>query len=492
MPETKRIISDDIKKLARGQAVVEARQPVEGECRILSASATACVRQGEVFAGEVRYTGKVRFDCIVLADGKPECVSFTAEFSDRIADGNITAGMATALDAEVINCEANVDGGAIKAIAVVDTALVSALRCECDCLTEPEQGVYAERKKVKHCTVVVSPTETLYISDSVGDIKATEALCPISRAVVTAAECATDEIKLSGAVYTTVLLRSADGMVSAYRVVTPFVKSISAPGATEDDLAFATVSVSDSTATLTESEDGNTLELAVTLVASATVARITEVETVADVFCADNELDVGAETLKLCVCEPLVTVIDNVDGQIPLDADRLAADSVLCVGGAFCQVSAARVEDGRVTVEGLTGGNIIYYNAENNAIDSLSYRIPFSMPLDIHTSCAEADVTAVVTDVTVRVRRESVFDVKTEIAFTARLSDRDEAHVITSVKRGAEIARPDATVIVHIAREGETLWQAAKALCCSPERVEEQNAATAPYAGGERLVNFCK
>ena len=137
------------------------------------------------------------------------------------------------------------------------------------------------------------------------------------------------------------------------------------------------------------------------------------------------------------------------------------------------------------------GGDIVYYNAEKNAVDSLSFRLPFSMPLSVHTDAKNAHVTACVTDVAVRVRRESVFDIKAEIAFTVMSSTPQSCRIIESVGMGEAIPRPDASVIIHIAKAGETLWQAAKALCCSPERVEQQNDATAPYAGGERLVNFC-
>ena len=73
-----------------------------------------------------------------------------------------------------------------------------------------------------------------------------------------------------------------------------------------------------------------------------------------------------------------------------------------------------------------------------------------------------------------------------------RLSTETTVCVVESVTVGEPIPRPDATVIVHIARAGETLWQAAKALCCSPDRVTEQNDCAAPFVGGERLINFCE
>ncbi len=437
MPENNNIKSDAVKLVARGQAVVEARHPLEKEAEILSATATVTVRPTEVFAGEARYAGKVGFDCYISCEDKVECVTVLAEFTDKISAPEIAAGMRPVISPEVVNCEAKIENGAIKAIAVVDTSLYAVVGCEAECLTEPEEGIYVERKAIEYCTEVASPTDTAYVNDGIS-VKAAEVLCRTARAVVNSAECADGEVKISGTVYTFVTLRSEDGAVSSVRVVTPLVKSVAAVGVTPDDKAFARCFVTDCAATLIADEESNT-----------------------------------------------------VDGQIKLESDMPAADGVLCVANTFCTLTDVNTENRRVNVEGLVGGDIIYYSAEKNAVYSVAFRLPFSMPLSINTDAASADVSATVTDVAIKIRRESVFDVKAEIAFTAALSTCESVSFVRAVKRGEAIARPDATVIVHIARPGETLWQAAKALGCSPERVTEQNETPAPYKGGERLVNFC-
>ncbi len=491
MSEVIKFKSDGVKKATRAQAVVEATKPVEGECRVLSVTATPSVRAGEVFAGEVRYGGKVIFDCFLLCDGKVDVESVIAEFSDKATSPEITAGMAASLMPEVINAEASIDGGVLKVVAVVDTSVYVATSEDCECIAEPDDDIFCEKKTFTVSSVVAQPTETVYVSDTLYDSKAAEVVGCISRAVVTAAECAEDEVKVSGAVYSTVVTRGDDGMISSARVVTPFIKSLVAQGAGEKSVAFASACVSDAVATLITASDGNSIELSSTLVLSATVVNAEEKLAVTDVFCASSELATGDERISIYSCEPLSTVIDSIDGQVKLEPDRLAADTVCAVTNTFCTVSDSRIEGGRVTVEGLAGGDIIYYNAEKNAVDSVAFRIPFSIPLSLHTDCKNIEVTATVTDVTVRVRRESVFDIKVETAFTVRAFSCAEECVIKSVKKGAEIARPQATVTVHIAKKGETLWQAAKALGCSPESVEKQNPVQAPYAGGERLVNFC-
>lgn len=492
MSENNYVKSDKFAPVASGQAVVEARQMLEQDCKVLSVSATASVRPSEVFAGEARYAGKVRFDCLVLCDNRVECMSVVAEFSDKIAAPAICAGMNVVLMPETVNTEASLEGKTLKLVAVVDVKLCATSHSECNIMTVPDNGVFAEKKTIDYCTVRAETSEVVYITDSLANVKATEILCTCARATVTAMECADNEVKVSGTVYTDVIVRSDDGLISSCRIVTPYAKSLSALGASADSLALASVAVTESAATLAVEPDCSTVELSVTVLIDATVIGCGKTDAIVDVFCADNEIETSSAEMTVCSVEPQTTVTDTIDGQITLEKDRLAADNVLCVTNTFCQIAGARAEDKRVYADGLAGGDIIYYNAEKNAVDSIAFRLPFSMPLSVHTEACDVSVSAVLIDVSVRVRRESVFDVKAEAAFTVRQSSQKSVSVVESVKLGEPIARPNATVIVHIAKKGETLWQAAKALCCSPDRVTEQNSAcAAPYSGGERLINFC-
>lgn len=487
MPENIIIKSDELACVARGQAVVEARQPIEGAFRVLSAAATAVATPSEIFAQEARYVGRVTFDFIIATDDRIECVSTVAEFSDKITSPAISAGSAITLVPEVINVETATEGGGIKAVAVVDVKAYAVVKREYNCLAKPDDGIFADTRTIDYCSVAAEQTETAYVTDSVAATKITDVMCAHSRAVVSSVDATETEIKVGGNIYTDIIARGDDGLPTTVRVITPFVKGVGVLGASSDSMGFAIANVTDQTATL--GEDGR-IDLNVTMTLSVTAFVCNQAEIVTDVFCADTEIEPKLVDVKRTVVEPTVTVTDTIDGQIPLPGDKPAADNVLCVTGKFCTISSATV-DGRVNVEGLIGGDIVYYNAENNAVDCIAFRLPFSLPLSVHTDATEVDVTADITDIAVRVRRESVFDIKAEAAFTLRMYSELECGVVESVVCGEPIPRPDASVIIHIAKKGESLWQAAKALCCSPDRVTAQNDAQAPFEGGERLINFC-
>ncbi len=495
MLENNIINSGEIKKFAVGQAVVETRLQIEktdddGEIKLLSASAHAVTAPSEVFAGEARYAGKVKFDIIVLRGGKVECLSTIVEFTDKILSPDITGGMTVMLASDVVNCEAAKENGSIKAVAVVDTALYGIVNATVEPLSGAEDGVFTENKTAEFCSIVASATENAYVSDSANCGKAEEILCFDSCAVLTGAECADDEIKISGTVYTTVSTRGEDGKIGSERIVTPFVKSVPVSGVTMEDVAVCRATVTDSSAMLV-TDDESKIETATTVQICINVFARKSSDIAVDAFSPTHAIETECTDIPTFSVEPSVTVMDTIDGQIKLEPDMPAADGIVCISNTFCTLSDARIEDKRVNVEGLVGGDIVYYNTEKNSVDTVAFRLPFSMPISIETCADSVDLSAVVTDVNVKIRRESVFDVKAEIAFTAILSTCGKVSALKSVKLGDEIARPDATVIVHIAKPGETLWQAAKALGCAPECVSAQNQAPAPYAGGERLVHFC-
>lgn len=481
-------IKCDCPAIAHGQAVVEARSAIDGECKILSVSAQASATPGEVFTGEARYNGKVTFDCIVQTGAGLDGMSVAAEFSDKISAADIITGMSVVLIPEVVNAEAVVDGGAVKLTAVVDITAVCVASAEYGCVAELADNVYAETATVEHCEKRAEQSETVYVTDGTDAGVMAEALFASAKAVVTGADAQDGTVKVTGTVYGYAVGRAADGMIMQTRLVTPFVKEVSALGAAIGDIAHAFCSVDSYTVT---PADGR-IELAATLGITVMTFACIETEAVTDVFCADNEFTAETETACCCAVEQMLTVTDAVDGQISLGADRLAADTVMCINGAYCSISSVEPDDRRVTVEGLVGGDIVYYNAEKNTSDMIAFRLPFSLPLSMSKPAGEVEITAAVTDVSVRIRRESVFDIKAELAFTLRPSSSKTVTVVKSVTLGEPVPRPDAAIIVHIAKKGETLWQAAKALCCAPERVTAQNGGySAPYSGGEKLINFC-
>ena len=102
-------------------------------------------------------------------------------------------------------------------------------------------------------------------------------------------------------------------------------------------------------------------------------------------------------------------------------------------------------------------------------------------------------VTAVagVKDVNVKIRRGNELSLRGDICIRLTPVKSGVSAIISEIKVGEAKQPREAAISVHIARKGETVWDAAKALGLTPEEVTRQNPDVAmPCAGGERLVAY--
>lgn len=483
--------NDVMSEVARGQAVVEARVECAGG-KLLSVNSAVTAAVSEVFVGEVRYSGRVRFDCLIDGENGVECVSGVADFSDHMTSSAVLAGMNPTITAKIINVDSTLDNGAIKLVAVVDTVATASCRRDFSVVKDIADGVYTENRELRYCSVLLEPHETLYVSDTVSGVNCSSVLFCSSHVVVSDVRCGNNEVAISGKAYTVVVVRGNDGLISSYRQITPIEKVLSAMGIREEHFSRCSCDVVDCNATAIDNGGEVSIEFTLTLNARAIVYENGTTVVATDAFSSDNKLEMTIDEVETCEVYPSSCVSDSVDGQIVLDGDRLAADTVLCVTNTACSTENCWVENGRVFCEGVVSGDIVYYNAEKNAVDSVPFSLPYSMPLNVDTEGVSVEVFGAVTNTTVKIRRESVFDIKNEVVFNVYSSSFRKVKAVSGITVGEPIDKPSSTVVVHIASEGETLWQAAKALGGSPEQVEKQNAVKPPYAKGDRLINFCK
>ena len=123
---------------------------------------------------------------------------------------------------------------------------------------------------------------------------------------------------------------------------------------------------------------------------------------------------------------------------------------------------------------------------------SAAVELPFS--LTVSANLKEGDVVTargIVTNVNVKIRRDGELEIKADIAVEYSACREEVKYIISELAVGEERALPTGAVAIHIARKGETLWDAAKALGTTPENVLLQNPGIAlPLSGGERVLTY--
>lgn len=480
-------------KSVTGQAVVEARLLPSGFTvgRVLSASADVSVVPGEVFTGEVRYGGKVNFR-VLVTDGEGVCRSldYMAEFSDKLSGDGITANTQPFLSASVIDTDIVLaTEHEIKLACVVEVGLFEIAGDAVNCLTSGGDGIYTHDDRLDFTRLSGKGSETFAVSDTVSVEDWDEILSVEPRCVILKRGCDIDTVRAEGVVVADIMGRRGNEVI-CLRQETPFTAELSCAGAHSSDICTVNVCLQSAKSELTFG-DSTAVVLDYTL--GFTFATFTEdvLDPVCDAFSVTNELLISGQSIKVCVPLPDQTFFERVEGKVSLDDTMPAVDEVTAVCGSRLSITGAVAGEGKLTVDGVVSCGIVY-SAEDGTRASAAVELPFSITVSAPLENGDTvTATGIVSGVNVKLRTNGEIEVKADIAVQYAACRTRTQYVITELALGEERALPTGAVAIHIARKGETLWDAAKALGTTPENVLLQNPGIVlPLSGGERVLSY--
>ncbi len=479
--------------MASGQAVVEARLLPSGFAvgKVLSASADVSVTAGEVFTGEARYNGKATFRVLVLdEEGVCRSLDYVAEFSDKLTAEGITAQTQPQLSCNVLDTDIVLaTEHEIKLACVAEVRLCAVAGEDVRCLTAGGDGIYTHDDRVDFTRLSARGGETHSFADSIEAQGAEELLFCEPRCCIVKRVTGSDCVSVEGIIVTDIAARTGD-TVTSLRGETPFSLEIGAIGCHAGDLCTVSACIRSSHAELVGGESAN---VACDYTVEFTCCTFTEdvINPVCDAFSVSNELLISGESVKIPVpvCED--TFFERVEGKVQLDENMPAADRICAACGSRLNITDALAGDGKLTVEGMASASIIYC-AEDGKKASAAVELPFA--ITVSAPLREGDSVSakgVVTNVSVKIRRDGELEIKADIAVEYSATRSEVKYVICELALGEERALPTGAVAIHIARKGETLWEAAKALGTTPENVLLQNPGISlPLSGGERVITY--
>lgn len=487
-------VMDNRRWLDSGQTVVEARlvstTPIG---KVLSLDCDCSVMPAEVLNGEARYSGKVFYKALYLdTDGEPRALDYTAEFSGKIVSPQIkTSGSAefraVIVDTDVTSATEN----EIKAAAVVEIALFYTDGDSVRYVSRGGDGVYTLDERIVYPKSEGSVSGTFTVSDSLENVAVNRVVIAEAHLLRVVKSAGTDCVDISGEVVCDLVCTAADGQPVSYRIVTPFEEEAACHGARPDYTAVGTSRLDNVKVEVIEGES-TTVEVGYDIGYTVTVFSESAATVVTDAFSPTFDLNQTVEGVTVCRPVSDTTVTETLDGSVTLKDDMPPADNILCVCGAKCSVSDAKSDEGRVTVTGMVTGNIVYYSAENNAVSSATFELPFSVATGV-TAGADATVYAsgAVQSTAVRIRRGNELDIKTEVCFELSVTETSTVAVLTDLSLGEALQENDSAFSVYVSRDGDTLFGVAKALGVKPEQVVVGNPNLVfPLKGGERIVAF--
>lgn len=160
--------------------------------------------------------------------------------------------------------------------------------------------------------------------------------------------------------------------------------------------------------------------------------------------------------------------------------DLPAVLEVIGVTSAGNGIAKATAENGKIVIEGVFSANVLY--RDENGLSSVSLEVPYSLPFLSENANATDDVSArgAVIKAQAKLKREREIEVTSELGFMTESVKRVDAEYIAEAEVGEKIEVNKSAVSVFVADEGDTLWDAAKALSARPDDIQSQTPTPAP------------
>ncbi len=486
-----------LRLVATAQAVVETRllpQPSEEISRVLSITAESIINSTEAFTGEVRFGGRVDFKVLYVDNsGSNHVIGCSAEFSDKIEANGIKANAATVVEAAVIDTDVlSLKPDEIKLAGVVEIKLNAVIEEDLNYLASGGEDVYTRDEKIEYSRFIASGKAVFTEDGAVEKTRLINVLLAEHRVIITSASAERDVITVGGIIVSDVCGETEEGLLHSARIEAAFTEEVAAADVRAGDYVITRALVNGDVR-LVEGENGNDVEVSYSLEIKYFAFAAESKTVVTDAFLPTHELLPERRSIDAVVCSESVTVTERIEGSVTLDGSMPVVDSVLATTGMKLTVTNAKSYDGEALIEGIVGGNVLYYSAEENRKCSVLVELPFSVKISVGGT-KEGDqlfVCGTVSSVTTKIRRGNEIDVRTDVTFRIDRARENKHEIITALAVGEPRELPTAAISVYVASSKETLWEVAKALGTTPELIIKQNPTLQlPLSGGERIMLF--
>lgn len=457
--------------------------------KILDVSADGKIISLDNQNGAARVFGRVNFKVLYLnGDGETRGLDYFADFTEVIQNDSLSGRLYAQI--AVIDVDTSISGG-IRLNAVVKITLYRVAENDKKCLVGADDDVYVENTAMKCQRFITSMSAPFTVTDEY-DTKTDVTKILLTRAgtYVDAATAGMGNVLLSGASDVTVTYLANDKVyVKDFHI--PYSEEFAVDGVEIGQKLSAEVVVKNARVVIAGIEGSNVIRVEVENEACVKAYDVTDEKIVKDVFCIENEINITRASVSTGVYGGFAFFKDELSGIAALSNDLPAVLEVIGVTSAGNGIAKATAENGKIVIEGVFSANVLY--RDENGLSSVSLEVPYSLPFLSENANATDDVSArgAVIKAQAKLKREREIEVTAELGFMTESVKRVDAEYIAEAEVGEKIEVNKSAVSVFVADEGDTLWDAAKALSARPDDIQSQNPdARAPFKEGQKLFYF--
>lgn len=222
-------------------------------------------------------------------------------------------------------------------------------------------------------------------------------------------------------------------------------------------------------------EDNTVISIEHHFVARGVVIKNVSLDIVEDMYSTDNELDLHSTTREYNTDITHEHVTESISGEITLDNDEPAIDDIVSLHNIHTEITNRYVKNDTLYLEGIITGQLLYLD-ENKEYISKESELPFIVNTKIgldHLDCI--NIEANVLDCRAKAKRGTIVEVEYMLSIDLCLYTRQSSEMIDNLTIGKELNFSMYDYQIFIAKPDETMWDLAKRIKISPDKLAEFN-----------------
>ncbi len=436
--------------------------------RIVDTGGTACLRSKEAREGRAEVSGTAKASVLYLPDGGegPRRLEVSVPFSCAADGANIAEGCAVTAVPRVVAAETR-SLNPRKVLVRINLAVCLRVYAPvtetlCSAAAAPEQAGVEQLTEHQTTYLAVCVQEKPFtFSDELplpaGRPEAEELLGSRFAARCGESKIIGNKLILKGEASLRLLYRAAEGELCSAEFALPFSQILEISGAGEEAGSEVDVVLTSAECTLSGG-DGRSVAVSLGLLAQAVVRESRGVDLLTDLY--STAFDMTAEA-RPCTLRRLLDQGQRSQSARELVETGVLAREVLDASAEVGTVTQSRDGD-RITVTAQAAVTVLY-RGEDDGLYAVTRELPVSCPLELPGEAACACLCRA--GESFATPASGGLEVRAEVEFRYMALAARQVPVIASAhmeeRGGGEEERP--SIVLRMAREGERLWDIAKA-----------------------------
>ncbi len=494
-PNFTKVVSSSRKNIGITQSVIELKLPTNEDVidAIYSVSAKSTIISNEVAGNDINFVGLVDFQAMFESAGIT-ALDYSAEFKDKFVCDSEVLGEVV-LSSNVVDVTSSIVSNGIRVVAIVETTIDNIVSKDINVLTSiNSQDVNIQYKDVEFSTYIGKAYEKFDVTQEFDVKNATKILMVTPNACVTSVTPNENYMTVNGLLNVDVCYQTGDsnGDVASDFQTFDFSWDIALTGITDTSVIQSEISImfNEIKVTTMLEEGGANVNLYVPIAFAGYVFAKTNMSVIDDVYIKSNYLSITSETFDSIVGMPSLQFRDNISGTAGIADTAPFIDEILGVCTNNIVLASSRVDNNKLSIEGVANATVVYLTKETNALTAVQVEMPFSVEQKVDGNIASV-VTLCLSDVNARSKRGKEIEVSSNLSVYVDMYGMNTMQVISNITMGDEKPKDDCSLYIYIVKDNQTIWDIAKEMNVSEELILEQNPdVELPLRSGEKLVIY--